>query len=263
MKIGILYLGTGRYICFWEEFYKSALEFLFKNHEVHFFVITDAPEIAGEGEKNVRKYYYDKMKWPFSAKKYEALLKAKVDAQKMDYLYYFNGNMKFVGTIGDEIIPSEEHGYFAICEWVNYTNGNPDKFPYDRNPECWANIPLGQGKYYFMGGLHGGRSKEYLKMCEELDAVTKADVARNVIAVCHDESYINKFMLNKNPLVISSNYALPQGWKIEGPGGAPKALVLKKHHYKYGGHSYLRGDTDKKITPLKWWLNKVFGLKLT
>lgn len=262
MKIGILYVGTGRYICFWEEFFKTAKEFLFKNHEVHFFVITDAENIYGEEENNVHKYFFNKMSWPHSAlTKYEAFLCTEKESASMDYLFYFNGNMKFVAPVGDEILPDEKNGNLAICEWAHCINGNSDDFPYDRNPDCWANIPFGEGKHYFMAGLHGGKTKQYLEMCKELNEATKKDVEKGIIAICHDESYINKFMLNKNPLVIPSNYALPQNWKIKGLA-APIGVVLKKHHYKYGGHAYLRGETDKKITPIKWWLNKVFGLKL-
>ena len=112
-----------------------------------------------------------------------------------------------------------------------------------------------------MGGLHGGKSESYVKMCEELDKMTKEDMAKNVVAKFHDESYINKYMLDKNPLYIKPNYAMPVNWKIKGLD-KNKAVILKKHHYKYGGHAYLRGETDKKITPLKYWLNKIFKLNL-
>lgn len=260
MKIAIVYIATGRYICFWEEFYKTAEKFLFKNHSKTYFLITDAQEPLFTNEKNVKKFFYPKMSWPHSAlNKYEAILTARKELQEMDYVYYFNGNMIFVDEVGDEIIPEKEG--LAICEWANYYNAeNSDEFPYDKNPECWAYID--KGKHYFMGGLHGGRADLYIQMCEELDKYTKEDVKKGIIAQCHDESYINKYMLNKTPLVITPNYAMPQNWKADGLKAKNKAVIVKKHHYKYGGHAYLRGDTDKKITPLKYYLNKLFKLNL-
>lgn len=262
MKIGILYIVTGRYICFWEDFYKTAKEFLFKNHEVHFFVITDAENIYGEEDNFVHKCKYEALKWPYSVmKKFEALLSVKEKAILMDYVFYFNANMKFVAPVGDEILPKAENGYLAICPWANYLHKKPDEFPYDRCEKSLAYIPFGEGKYYFMGGLHGGCSKEYFDMCEELNSWASIDIDNDVIPVWHDESYFNKFFLDKNPLIIPSNYCLPQNWKIKGVG-APIGVILKKAHYKYGGHAYLRGETDKKITPIKYFLNKFFNLNL-
>lgn len=260
MKIGIIYIGTGRYICFWKGFFETAQKFLFPEHEKTFFVITDSDKIDYGEKNNVKKYFYPKMGWPEAGLyKYDAVLQAENDLKKCDYLFYFNGNMEFVGVIRDEILPDEKNGNLAICEWASYTEcKNAHEFPYDRNPKCSAYIAPGQGKHYFMGGLWGGRSKEVIEMCKELNEMTKNDVANGIIASHHDESYINKYMIDKNPLVIPCEYCMPDKWKIKGHLNI-KGKLLKKHHYKWGGHAYLRGETDKKITPLKWWLNKVFG----
>jgi hypothetical protein len=263
LKIGICYVATGRYICFWEDFFHSAEKHLFKNHEKTYFLITDAENPPLLGQKQVKKYFYPKLPWPYSAlNKYEAVLTAKEQLGEMDYIYYFNGNMLFIDEVGDEIIPTEQD--FAICEWAHcFGKKDSSNFPYDKNPECWAHID--SGAHYFMGGLHGGKAAPYIKMCEELDAHTKADVEKGVIALCHDESYINKYMLDKSPLLIAPNYAMPQNWKVKGLKAKNKAVILKKHHWKYGGHAYLRGDTDVKITRGQYYLGKVlklFGLKI-
>ena len=262
MKIGILYLATGRYICFWEEFFKSAEKYLFPNAEKTYFVFTDNEGIYEENNPSVKKYYYPKLKWPDAGlMKYDAFLKAEQDYSDIDYLFYFNGNMIFTDIIGEEILPKEENGNLAIAEWASYYHTKDNReYPYNRDERCWAYIPYGEGKHYYMGGLYGGKVPEFLQMCRELNDGIKMDIERGVNG--HDESYANKYFLNKNPLVITPNYAMPQKWKIKGFENNIKAILLKKHHYKYGGHAYLRGETDKKITPLKWWLNKVFGLKL-
>lgn len=262
MKIAILYIATGRYICFWEEFYKSAKEYLFKGNEVDFFVYTDSLEFPYCNNSDVKKIYYESLKWPEAGLlKYDTILKAKEELNEYDYMFYFNANMKFVAPIGEEILPRVENDNLAICEWASYYNDrNNLEFPYDRNPECWASIKPGEGKYYLMAGLHGGKKDEYIKMCEFLNQKTKEDMQKGVIASHHDESYINKYMIDKNPLIISPEYAMPLKWKIKGCENI-KAIIQKKHHYKWGGHAYLRGATDKKITIVKWWLNKVFGTK--
>ena len=262
MKIGILYLATGRYICFWKEFFKTAQKYLFPDAEKTFFVFTDSENIYEENNPCVKKIYYPKLKWPDAGlMKYDAFLKGEEYYSDIDYLFYFNGNMIFVDKIGEEILPTEENGNLAAAEWATfYGETDNTKFPYNRDERSWAYVPYGEGKHYYMAGLYGGKVPEFLQMCRELNTVIKADLAKEVIG--HDESYENKYFLNRNPLAITPNYAMPQNWKIKGFENNIKAIVLKKHHYKYGGHAYLRGETDKKITPLKWWLNKVFGLNL-
>ena len=78
MNIGVLCVATGRYVCFWDEFYKSAKEFLFKNHNVHFFVYSDASEINYEDNDDVTKLFAQSSKWPISVcDKFAILLSGK------------------------------------------------------------------------------------------------------------------------------------------------------------------------------------------
>ena len=48
--IGILYIATGPYIAFWEDFYKTFESKFLTDFERHYYVFTDATEIYAEGE---------------------------------------------------------------------------------------------------------------------------------------------------------------------------------------------------------------------
>lgn len=263
MNIGILYIATGRYICFWDEFYKSAKQHLFPNHNVHYFVFTDSPHINFEENDDVTRIFAQSSKWPISVcDKFAILLSGKKLYDDCDYLFHFNANMKFIAPIGDEILPQKENGYICVCEWLNHKlKSTPDKFPYERNKESLAYIPIGEGKHYFMSGVHGGRKKEYLKMCQDIEDSIRKDFQNGIIAIWHDESHMNKYLVDKNPLIIPPEYAIPENWRIKGYTKNRKGLLLDKKHWKYGGHSYLRGITDKKITPLKYWISKITNIK--
>lgn len=262
MKIGILYYATGRYICFWEEFYKSAKKFLFPNYEKKFVVYTDSDEIYAQDSNDVIKVFAQSSKWPISVcDKFAILLSGRSLYDDCDYLFHFNANMRFIAPIGEEILPKEENGYISVAEWLNHKlKSTPMTFPYDRNPESSAYIPYGEGAHYFMSGVHGGRRQEVIQMYTELEDNIRKDFAKGIIALWHDESHMNKYLLDKNPLIIPPEYAIPENWKYKGYRNNRKGLLLNKRHWKYGGHSYLRGISDKKITPLKYWISKIANI---
>ncbi|HIS73586.1 TPA: hypothetical protein IAA86_01035 [Candidatus Galligastranaerophilus intestinavium] len=264
MNIGVLCVATGRYVCFWDEFYKSAKEFLFKNHNVHFFVYSDASEINYEDNDDVTKLFAQSSKWPISVcDKFAILLSRKKFYKDFDYLFHFNINMKFIAPIGDEILPDKDNGYLCACEWINHKlKGVVDNFPYERNSRSLAYIPYGEGSHYFMSGAFGGRTKEYIEMCSEIEDNIRRDFQDGIIAIWHDESHFNKYMLNKNPLIMPSGYIIPENWKIKSCKNNRRGLLLNKKHWKYGGQSYLRGISDKKITPFKYWVSKLFNVKV-
>ena len=54
-SIGILYICTGPYVLFWEDFYKSFQKRFLIDFEKHYFVFTDAEEIYGQENQNVKK----------------------------------------------------------------------------------------------------------------------------------------------------------------------------------------------------------------
>ena len=63
MKIGILYIGIGRYACFWSGFYKSCEQFLVTEAEKHYYVFTDK-EADIESNEQVQVFHQDDMGWP-------------------------------------------------------------------------------------------------------------------------------------------------------------------------------------------------------
>ena len=87
------------------------------------------------------------------------------------------------------------------------------EFTYDRNPRSTACIPYGLGKYYVCGGVNGGEAAAFLQLCHTLDARIRRDLQRNVIALWHDESQINRYILfRKDFRVLTPAFCYPEGW---------------------------------------------------
>ena len=242
-KIAILYIATGRYIVFWDEFYKKMEQNFLSDYPKTYFIWTDATD--KKFPSNVNRIYQKQLEWPLiTLKRFEMFMEQAEQLKDYDYIYFLNANMLPMHPVGDEILPTEEQGITVVMHPGYYKVSN-NHLPYDRNPNSEAYIPLGQGKMYAMGGFNGGRAKAYLKLISDLNQVTEKDAQNQIMARWHDESHLNKYILDKNPLVLSPAYGYPEeGYHslIEFKDNY-KMLILDKR--KFGGHNYLRGITDK------------------
>lgn len=121
---------------------------------------------------------------------------------------------------------------------MGFFNLLPDEFSYDRNPKSQAYIPFGQGEKYFQGGLQGGTRKAFLEACKILNRAVEIDRENGVIALWHDESHWNKFLLGRQDIkILSPAYLFPEG--CDSPI-TPKIIVLDKNNY--GGHEFMRSN---------------------
>lgn len=254
MKIGILYICTGNYTIFWDDFYLSCEEKFMPDEERYYFVFTDG-EINSFNNPNVKIIHQPKLGWPFDTlKRFNMFLRIEEELQKMDYLFFFNANLIVHKQIGKEILPSEDEEIVVARHpsCVMESSRNPDAYAYDRNPASLAYIPLGQGVEYVQGAFNGGRADKFLKMIRELNDNTEKDLANNVIALWHDESHLNKYILDKKVKVLHTGYIYPEGRNLP-----CEMIMYTRKKKKYGGHNALRGIKRKSIwTVIKSWFTK-------
>jgi len=250
MKIAILYIGTGRYTIFWDEFFKSCEKYFIKDVQKHYFFFTDDKTIKSDDKVTV--VAQDNLSWPMIACfRYKIINKIKEQLKDYDFVFFFNGNMEFVKPVTkEEFLPNETQSYLvSALHSINKRAKSNDEFMYERNPESTSFIPYGQGKYYLQSAISGGRTPEYLKLLKDCEDLMDKDLQNNFIPIFHDESLFNKYMLGKPHLVLGCNYMQPvhgKPWMKYGP--SVKIIQRDKAKLKYGGHSYLRGECDKKIS---------------
>src|SRR5689334_23253296 len=118
MKIGILYICTGKYSIFWKDFYENAEALLLPGDHKDYFVFTDAAGIAYEQKENVHKIFQEKLEWPYpTLLRFHMFLKVESQLMQMDYIFFFNANMKVVSPItADDILPDpvKEEGLAVV-----------------------------------------------------------------------------------------------------------------------------------------------------
>jgi Glycosyltransferase family 6 len=253
MKIGILYICTGNYIIFWKDFFESAEAQLLPGYSKEYFVFTDAGEIEYEQKGNVHKIYQEKTNWPYSTLlRFHIFLKAESQLQVMDYIFYFNANMKFISVITpNDLLPDpvKEDGLTAVLH-SGYYKANINKLPYERKQKK-SLAYMKQGSHYFQGCLNGGTPTAYLKLIKQLKQNIQIDLDNKIIAAWHDESHLNKYLSDKNPKILSPAYSYPEGKKMD---FQPKILMLDKT--KFGGHTRMRGQREGLIKWLKRYIKK-------
>ncbi len=251
LTIGVLYISTGRYRVFWPGFYKTMQKHFFPESKRKVFIFSDSPLsyfLESAKIKDASNIVYTPISnkpWPFvTLLRYQLFIEHADLWRNCDYTFFINGDYNFYQRIGAEILPSEEESGLVIAEHMETMNQRADEFPYERNPESTAYIPLGKGKHYFAGGFNGGKTESFLQLCKEIDSATQKDLENGIIAVWHDESQLNAQLVDRNVKVLSPWYVWPS-YKINRKnkrhviaGPIDKAL--------FGGHEWLRGATDKK-----------------
>jgi hypothetical protein len=258
-KIAILYIGTGRYTIFWKDFFETCEKNFIPDSEKHYFFFTDSEEY--KSDEKVTIVPQENLGWPLiTCLRYKILKKVKEDLKNYDYAFFFNGNMKFIHKISaEEFLPTEDDGYIvAPLHSVNKRAKSNYEFNYERNPKSKAYIPYGEGKKYYHAGVLGGRVKEFLELLDDCEQMMDEDLRNNIIPKFHDESIFNKYILNRKYKELSNYYIFPTHGKVLYTIN-PKVKIIQcdKSAFKYGGHSYLRGESDTKITPLLYLKEKV------
>lgn len=252
-KVAILYIATGRYNIFWEYFYRSAEQFLLKDCEKHFFIFSDSLDyLVGEDQNDVTRIEQRKMGWPFDTLlRFEIFLSIENQLQNFDYVFFFNGNTEILSEIrAVDLLPLSIHQKLVFAHQPHLFHNKINKYTYERNPESLAYIPYNCGHSYFTGALNGGEVSSYLEMCKVLAKNIQIDLSNNIIALWHDESHLNHYALNRNDIKILPPYFTrgeTEYWKTHS-----KVMFSDKTHFRFGGHAYLRGETDQKISQNEW-----------
>ena len=102
-KIGLLIVATGNYDQFLDPLIHSARRYFLKNHDITYFIFTDASTIP-EGD-DVVPIFQKRLGWPFDTMmRNEIYYKNKELLVEQDYLFALDADMLFVDFIGDEIL---------------------------------------------------------------------------------------------------------------------------------------------------------------
>ena len=225
--IGILVIATNKYVSFVGPLWESAKRFFMAGtpHKVTMFVFTNMPNVP-EGTVRIQ---HEHAPWPApTLMRYHAFVRNEEALKGMDYLFYCDADMRFEGNVGEEVLGelvATQHPGFWDKPYSFFSQS------YERRPQSLAYMPPGYGKAYYAGGFNGGKRETFLKMAREIKVRIDDDLSRNVIAVWHDESQMNRYLAEHEPtVVLSPAYCYQEEVQMPFPR---KLVALKKNHAEW------------------------------
>lgn len=213
MSVGILYIAIGKYASFFEDFYTSCELHLFPETQKRYYVYSDV--IDASNFENVKVIKATDRGWPENTlMRFDMFADSQADWQNNDYILFLNGNSLVLKDILlNEIFPENDSATVTTLSWHVYDTMQPKRFPYERNPKSAAFIPLSAGERYYQGGLFGASTTTFIELVNQCHKQIAQDSERNIIAVNHDESHLNRYLLGKSVYTLTTKYGRPEEWQ--------------------------------------------------
>ena len=216
MKIAICTISTDAYWDKYPALRKSIDTHFLTKYSVHNFVYTDA--ISSHDEV----FHISHLPSPLiTLMKFNLLVQKQHILRNFDLLYFVDGDCIVVDDIDEEVFPTLETPIVVTKHpWQDYNSEQ-----YDTNPQSTAYVSDSGNNHYLQACFFGGYANSVLEMATEVNEMIKQDLKTRYIAKWFDESYMNKFLLNKPVKLLSSGYAYPDPEKWHSrPNVKPKIV---------------------------------------
>ena len=237
MKVAITFIGTNKYLDFLPKYYENIEKYFLPNSEKTIFAFTDGE--LNDTPDNLKVYHQEHLELPFiTLKRFEIINKARKEIDKHDWLVFIDGDALPVTTITEEEFFTDKplFGVHHPCHFLGMEPHTQAPGAYDQNPDSEAYVDTSKGlpEVYYQGCFWGGKVPNVCAMIDELEARVNRDLEKNVVALWHDESQINKYFLERLDMVhtYGPEYAFPEVFK-DYCQFSPKIVHLAKDNSSY------------------------------
>ena len=237
MKVAISFLGTGKYLDFLPQYYQNIEEYFLPNTKKTVLAFTDGE--LDEAPKNIKVFPQEHLDWPYiTLKRFEIINKAREIINDHDWFVFIDGDALVVDRIEEEEFFTDKplFGVHHPCHYLKMPPHNQYPGAYEITENCNAAVDLEkyQPKVYYQGCFWGGKVPEVCAMIDELEYRVGDDLHRNVVALWHDESHLNKYFIENPDLVhtYGPEYAFPEVFKDQCTF-KPKIVHLAKDNSEY------------------------------
>lgn len=211
MKIAVITLATNNYKSFLKPLWSSINKYFVPRAKKDFYFFTD--EKLEWFDESIKWFHINHEPWPYiTLKRFEFISQCVNDLKHYDYVVYLDSDMEFVDTLPEFEIRNKK--FFAVCHPSVINNIN--FWPVETNTLSSAYIPERHNCVYVQGCVWGSKGEFIGQMVQELKNNIELDLKNNIVSVWHDESHLNKFMVDhrSDAAILSPSMAYPQNWKL-------------------------------------------------
>ena len=237
MKVAITFIGTNKYLDFLPKYYENIEKYFLPNSEKTIFAFTDGE--LNDTPDNLKVYHQEHLEWPYiTLKRFEIINKAREEIDKHDWLVFIDADALPVVEITEEEFFTDKplFGVHHPCHFLGMEPHTQAPGAYDQNPDSEAYVDTSKGlpEVYYQGCFWGGKVPNVCAMIDELEARENRDLEKNVVALWHDESQINRYFLERLDMVhtYGPEYAFPEVFK-DYCQFSPKIVHLAKDNSSY------------------------------
>lgn len=204
MKICIIIISTlKKYNSFAELLIKSIRQNFLCECKPSILLIGDDSSIIS---KNDHFFQIEGLPKPLTTLlRYNYFLKVKDIIKNYDIIYYMDADLEVIKTISlSDITPDSIDQYVVVNHhWEGYCKING----LESNKKSTAYLESIEN--YYQACFYGSYTQSFLNLIDYGNEMINEDLKNNIIAKWHDESHFNKYMINRDVKVLSSNYAYP------------------------------------------------------
>jgi hypothetical protein len=222
-SVGILYLCTGLYETFFDQFYQSFEKKFLPGTVKTYFVFSDSGRLQKKyrNHKHITFISIEHQGWPLGT-----LLRNRYFFQNfqlfqgLDYLFFCNANL-----ICNEVVFLNELGLVNghdMCgvQHPFFFQKPPTELIVEKKVRCHAyfsaeEIPLLTN--YFQGCFYGGTRGAFRQLVNTIYQWTEEDLTSNLMPIWFDESYLNRYFFIHRPYPLHPGFAYPGNATIPFP----------------------------------------------
>ncbi|XP_061876118.1 histo-blood group ABO system transferase 2-like isoform X3 [Colius striatus] len=204
---GVVTFAVEKYVQFIKGFMSSANKYFLAGHQVNFYLFTDNPEqishlqLAPENHLFVIPVQNHTRGQDISLRQM-GIISTYIQSRfqyEVDYLYSIDIDVQLVEHVGVEIIDTLVG---TISSW-HYDTRRESK-PYEPRAESRAAVPQGEGDFYYTASFYGGSVAEVYRLTRACFKGILEDRGNGIEARWHDESHLNKYLLEHKPTRLLS-----------------------------------------------------------
>jgi len=234
LRIGVVVIATNSYTSFIGPLYDSMKKYFMLDKTIDVTMIVFTNQTIGI--QGIREVRIDHEPWPMmTLKRFHVFYNNRELLREFDYLVYMDADTRFVDAVGSEVL-----GDLVVTNHAGFYGNHRRTFPYEKNPKSRAYISPKEGTNYVCGGFFLGRRDAFLNMAKSLMEAIDTDLSNNIIAMWHDESHLNRYIIDHPPSkILHPMYCYHEDRQFN---YSPKILAITKND-KYAGEKIMENLT--------------------